>query len=133
MSFVTVAPWIAALAFVAFGAIVAVRSRAAAVPTPAGSWRVPAVACTLFAAFTLVAATREGALGFWVEHTRNLWGIQIWFDLLLFAAVGWFFVLPRARAAGMRPLPWLLAVAALGSIGMLAMVARLLLLESRRG
>jgi hypothetical protein len=74
---------------------------------------------------------REGPLGFRAEHTGNLWGQQIWFDLLLAAGTAWAALLPQLRAQGMRPAPWLLAVVCTGSIGLLAMVARLLHLRER--
>lgn len=70
-------------------------------------------------------------LGFWTEHTRNLWGNQIWFDLLLATGIGWFLVMPEAKSLGIRPLPWLLLIACTGSIGFLAMIARLLYLRER--
>jgi hypothetical protein len=60
-----------------------------------------------------------------------LWGVQIWLDLLQAALVGFVLLVPRARAQGMRPVPWLLGVAATGSIGLMAMVARVLYLEAR--
>ncbi|MCU0888779.1 MAG: hypothetical protein MUC64_12350 [Rubritepida sp.] len=102
-------------------------------PGPPGprAWRVPAGLALAFLGFSLAAVLAEGPLGFWPEHTRNLWGNQIWFDLLLAAGVAWALMLPRARAAGMRPLPWLPLILGTGSIGLLAMLARLLQLEAR--
>jgi hypothetical protein len=100
-------------------------------PAPAGAWRIAAALSLLFLAFSLWAVWREGPLGFWAEHTRNLWGQQIWFDLLLAAGTAWAALLPQLRAQGMRPAPWLLAVVCTGSIGLLAMVARLLHLRER--
>jgi len=97
-----------------------------------GAWLLPAAASLVFLAFSMVAILQEGPLGFWPEHVRNLWGNQIWMDLLLLGAVGFALILPRARAAGMRPLPWFLLAACLGSIGFLAMMARLLYLEDRQ-
>ena len=95
-------------------------------------WLAPAAASLAFFAFSLGAVLIEGPTGFWVEHTRNLWGNQIWIDLLSAAGIGWYFILPRARTVGVRPRPWLLAIAATGSIGFLAMAARVLYLEDRR-
>lgn len=96
-----------------------------------GGWLLPACAAAGFLLWSLVAAVREGATGFWSEHTRNLWGNQIWFDLLFAAAAALAFMLPRARALGMRPLPWTLLVLSTGSIGLLAMVARIRFLEEK--
>lgn len=98
-----------------------------------GAWLLPAAASLAFLAFSTVAILQEGPLGFWPEHVRNLWGNQIFMDLLLLGAAGFTLVLPRVRAVGMRPLPWLLLSACLGSIGFLAMMARLLYLEERVG
>jgi hypothetical protein len=97
-----------------------------------GAWLLPAAASLAFLAFSMVAILQEGPLGFWPEHVSNLWGNQILMDLLLMGAVGFTLILPRVRTAGMRPLPWLLLAAGLGSIGFLAMMARLLYLEDRQ-
>lgn len=94
-------------------------------------WRVPAALSLGFLLFSLYTVASEGALGFWPEHTRNFWANQIWFDLLLAVGVGWFLLVPQARSLGMRPLPWLALVASTGSIGLLAMLARLLYLRER--
>lgn len=95
-------------------------------------WMAPAALSAAFAIYSTVAALREGPTGFWPEHTRNLWGNQIWFDLLLAAGVACAAIAPRARTVGMSVLPWLLLVAATGSIGLCAMFARLLYLESAK-
>ncbi len=94
-------------------------------------WAIPAAASLAFLMFSLSAATLEGPLGFWPEHTRNLWGNQIWFDLLLAVSVAWLFLVPQARAMRMRLPLWLVLVALTGSIGLLAMVARLQVLKAR--
>jgi hypothetical protein len=92
---------------------------------------LPAAASLCFLLFSLHAISAEGMLGFWPEHTRNLWGNQIWIDLLLAVGIGWFLIVPQAKALGMRPLPWLVLVACTGCIGFLAMTARLLYLRDR--
>ena len=95
-------------------------------------WIVPAILSILFFALTIDVIVKAGPLGFWSEHLRGPWGAQIWCDLLLAAGTAVALLLPRARAVGMRPIPWILAVLASGSIGLLAMTARCLFLESRR-
>jgi hypothetical protein len=98
--------------------------------TPAKKlWLLPATLSLLFALFSLRAITTESLFGFWTEHTRNLWGNQIWLDLLLAVGIGWLLVVPQAKALGMRPLPWLLLVVCTGCIGFLIMIARLLYLQ----
>ncbi len=46
-------------------------------------WLLPGILSLLFLLVSLQAVLREGPKGFWAEHTRNLWGNQIWFDLCL--------------------------------------------------
>ena len=94
-------------------------------------WLFPAALSLCFLAFSLRAVFNEGVFGFWPEHTRNIWGNQIWFDLLLAVGVGWCFAVPKARALGMRLWPWWLFILCTGSIGLLAMVARIFYLNAR--
>ncbi|MEM0961764.1 MAG: hypothetical protein AAGK21_04370 [Bacteroidota bacterium] len=117
----------AALAF-AGSALVIVLNRSGNSPSV---WMVPAGLSVLFFAFSVFAIREGGALGFWVEHTRHLWGNQIWVDLLIAIGVAWAFIVPQAKALGMRVLPWLAVIGATGSIGLLAMIARLLYLRDR--
>lgn len=95
------------------------------------SWMIPATLSVIFLALTVDVVAKAGPLGFWNEHLRGPWGAQIWCDLLLAAGTATALLLPRARAVGMRPIPWMLAVLASGSIGLLAMTARCLFLEAR--
>jgi hypothetical protein len=95
-------------------------------------WLFPAALSAGFLAFSLYTVSQEGVLAFWPEHTRNLWGNQIWFDLLLAAGVGYTALAPRARAVGMNLVPWLVTVAVTGSIGLCAMFARVIQLESEK-
>lgn len=84
-----------------------------------------------FAAFTAATIWHEGVMTVVANHTANLWGVQVWWDLLFSLTVALFFVLPRARAAGMNIPLWTLFVVATASIGLLAMIARLFWLEHR--
>jgi len=97
------------------------------------SWIYPAVLSLLFLLFSLLAVFSEGPTGFWSEHTRNIWGNQIWFDLLLAAGIGWFLIVPQAKALNMRLSPWLVLIACTGCIGFLAMIARMLYLREHSG
>lgn len=124
MTFTTLAPIIAAAGLIAY-LVFSLRSRGG------GNWVVPAGLAAAFLAFSAVAVWREGATGFWPVHTANLWGNQVWFDLLIAVGIGWTLILPRARAAGMVPAPWAALILATGCIGFLAMLARLLWLERR--
>lgn len=82
-----------------------------------------------FAAFTAVTIWSEGVWLVVENHTLNLWGTQVWYDLLFSVSLALFFILPRARAAGMNVLPWIVFVGLTASIGLLAMAARLFWLE----
>ena len=96
-----------------------------------GSAILAAALASGFGAFTAVTIAKEGVLLVWTNHTQNLWGVQVWWDLLCAVVLAVFLIAPRARAAGMRMIPWTLFVAATASIGPLAMVARLFWLEAR--
>ncbi len=124
MSFLTIAPILAAVCFLAY---VLATLRGAG----ARGWLAPALLSQAFLAFSALAIAREGPTGFWDVHTAALWGNQVWFDLLIAVAIGWTLILPRARAQGMALLPWLVAICATGSIGFLAMLARLFYLEGQ--
>ncbi|WFL76605.1 hypothetical protein P7228_11430 [Altererythrobacter arenosus] len=94
-----------------------------------GSTFVAAIVCAGFAGFTTVTVMSEGFLPVWANHTANLWGVQVWWDLLISVSLALLLVVPRANKVGMNILPWALFVAATASIGLLAMVARLFWLE----
>mgnify|MGYP000910330757 FL=1 len=94
-------------------------------------WHFAAMVCAAFAAFSVYTVAVEGPFGFWPNHTRNAWGNQVWFDLLIAIAIGWTLLLPRVRAAGMNPWPWLALTCATGCIGLLSMFARCRYLETR--
>jgi len=121
-----IVPIVAALSFIVFGV-----SQAGAAPHPGKGWKIAAALSALFLAWSLFAVWREGPLGFWAQHVQDAWGVQIWLDLLLGVGLAVALLFPRARAVGMRPLPWFLLVACTGSVGLLAMLARCLFLEER--
>lgn len=121
-------PVLAVIGFLAAGAAIALRTPAAA---PRGAWVAPAALSGLLLAWSAFTMVREGPLGFWTEHVRGAWGNQIWLDLLLAVGAGFALLAPRASAAGMRPARWFAVVACSGSVGLLAMWARLLFLQDR--
>ena len=82
-----------------------------------------------FGAYTAVTIWAEGIMPVISNHTINLWGVQVWYDLLMAVGVALLFVLPRARQAGMNVPLWVLFVGSTASIGLMAMVARLFWLE----
>jgi len=120
-------PWLAGGLFVVFAVWVASER-----PTRNLPWYISALLAVIFAGWTMHAAVAEGMTGFWDEHRRGAWANQIWFDLLIAAAMAFTLLLPRARAARMHIWPWLILVIATGSIGLAAMFARCLYLEQSR-
>ncbi|MEM8489084.1 MAG: hypothetical protein AAF564_26295 [Bacteroidota bacterium] len=125
----TLIPIVAAVLFVAYGLYMALRKADSNNP----QWQMPALLSVLFLLFSIYTVTMEGATGFAIEHTRNLWGNQITFDLLLAVGAALYFAIPRAKTLGMQPLFWLLLIASTGSIGLLAMLARIVYLENKVG
>ena len=122
----TLVPAAAAAVFVVVGIAAAINLKR--LPQP-GLWWIPALLSAAFFVGSLRAIATGGSLGFWAEHIRNDWNNQIFLDLLLSASCAYFLLLPRARAVAMQVLPWFMVIAATGSVGLLAMVARVLFLE----
>ncbi|MEO0687327.1 MAG: hypothetical protein AAFY76_20325 [Cyanobacteria bacterium J06649_11] len=129
MEIKSLAPILALLFFVIFVSFITFKD--VDVSKSKKIWIFPAVLSILFLIFSLFAVITEGSLGFWSEHTRSLWGNQIWFDLLFAASIGWFLVIPRIKAVEMNPLLWLILVVSTGCIGFLAMISRMLYLEEK--
>ena len=96
-----------------------------------GSALLAAMLSAGFGAYTAVQIAQEGVVMFYTNHTQNMTGLQVWWDLVMCVVIGAFLIAPRARAAGMNVLPWLLFVGATASIGLLAMCARLFWLEGQ--
>lgn len=127
MTWTNTAPLIAGAATLLFAIFYSLGSGT----TAKGKWVIPAALSALFFAFSLYAGLNEGATGFWPEHIRNLWGNQIWFDLLLAASTALFLLIPKAKAVGLNPLPWAILTVATGSIGLLAFLAVILWKEEQ--
>ncbi|WP_086609076.1 DUF2834 domain-containing protein [Erythrobacter donghaensis] len=96
-----------------------------------GSALLAAILSGGFATYTAIQIAQEGVIGFFTNHTQNLTGLQVWWDLVMCAMIALFFIAPRARKVGMNVVPWSLLVAGTASIGLLAMCARLFWLENR--
>ncbi|NVE94195.1 hypothetical protein HUO12_04700 [Altererythrobacter sp. JGD-16] len=94
-----------------------------------GSYLLASMLSAGFGAYSVVTVYREGLLTVWTNHTQNLWGIQVWWDLLFAVAIAFVFIVPRARQVGMSIPVWALLVASTASIALLAMIARLFWLE----
>lgn len=98
-----------------------------------GSFALAAALSAGFAAFTGITIWQDGVLPVWENHTANLWGVQVWWDLLFAVGIGLFLIAPRARKQGMNVPLWAIFVVSTASIGMLAMCARLFWLEQTSG
>jgi len=97
----------------------------------AGNATLAAMLSAGFGAFTAVQIWQDGIVMFWTNHTVNLTGIQVWWDLVMCVMIALFFVAPRARAVNMNVPLWALFVGCTASIGLLAMIARLFWLENQ--
>lgn len=95
-----------------------------------GSALLAAMMCGGFSAYTAVQIAQEGVMMFWTNHSQNMTGIQVWWDLIMSVMIALFFIAPRARKAGMNVPLWGVLVATTASIGLFAMIARLFWLES---
>ena len=94
-----------------------------------GNPTLAATLCGLFLGFTLVQIGHEGVVMFFTNHSANLTGIQVWWDLVMSVLIAFFFIRPRAQAVGMNIVPWALLIGTTASIGLLATCARLFWLE----
>lgn len=114
-----------------FGALAAVVVLAHVLTNkePIGNSLLAATLAGAFGGFTAVTIASEGLLPVWTNHTTNLWGVQVWWDLLFSVGIALFLIAPRARKAGMNLPLWVLFVGTTASIGLLAMCARLFALE----
>lgn len=88
-----------------------------------GNTIVAASLSGLFLGFTVVTIWADGIMPVWTNHTTNLWGVQVWWDLLFAVGIALFLIAPRARKQGMNMPLWTLFVMSTASIGLLAMCA----------
>ena len=94
-------------------------------------WLLPLGLGFVFIAFSAATIAQEGLMQFWANHTSNLAGNQVWFDLILAVTLTFVLIAPRARAVGMSLWPWGIAVISTACIALLPMFARLIWLEQR--
>ncbi|MFN3864734.1 MAG: hypothetical protein ACK4RT_10680 [Erythrobacter sp.] len=102
---------------------------ASARPAAPGNAVLAALLSAGFAGFTAITIATEGVLPVILNHTTNLWGVQVWWDLLFSLGIAYVLILPRARAQGMNLPLWTALILATASIALLAMCARLFWLE----
>lgn len=100
--------------------------------TGMGKWQMAALLSAAFMAYSLIPILREGPIGFVANHTVSHWGVQVFWDLVLALSITLFLAAPRARLVGMNLTLWVVPVLLLGSVGALALLARLFWLEEHR-
>ena len=100
-------------------------------PRIIGSSLISSITCALFTAFTAVQIGQEGIVQFYVNHTQDLTGLQVWWDLIMCVIMVLFLAAPRLRTVGMNVPLWMLFACCTASIGLLAMLARLFWLENQ--
>lgn len=98
-----------------------------------GNWAIAALLAAAFLGYSLLPSMIEGPTGFVANHTADLWGVQVWYDLVFALCSAVFLAAPRARRVGMAVGPWLIPVLLLGSIGLFMLLARLFWLEQKSG
>ncbi len=111
--------------------LVAVSTTFTEIAKTRGFWIFWAIYAAAFGAFSVWAIAEDGLMMFWINHSANLIGNQVWLDLLFALAIAWVLVLPEARAREMNVNAWLVFVLLTATIGFGAMLARLLYLRSK--
>lgn len=94
-------------------------------------WRLPALLGTVLFGLSLYAIVTEGLLGFWANHAFNFWGSQVWVDLIMASALSWYFLASEAKRLRMNLVPWLILFLLSGSVGLYAMLSRILYLKKQ--
>ena len=100
-------------------------------PNAPGNAMLAAILSAGFAGFTAITIAAAGVFPVILNHTSNLWGVQVWWDLLFSLSIAYFLILPRAKAQGMNLILWTVFILATASIGLLAMCSRLFWLEGQ--
>lgn len=95
------------------------------------AWPILFVLSAVFLVFSLYVVAQHGFAGLIEAHEVNLWAAQVFIDLVLAACLALFLIAPRARSVGVRMLPWTVLTLLTGSIGLYALVARVLYLEAQ--
>ena len=83
---------------IALAAIISVAWK----PRQVGSAVLAAALGAGFAAYTAGTIASEGVMQVVTNHTTNMWGVQVWWDLLIAVTLCLFLIAPRARAVGMN-------------------------------
>lgn len=95
------------------------------------SWILAASVSAAFLVLSLGVMAREGLGALWGALQVNAWAPQVFLDLVLAAVTALVLAAPRAHRVGIRMAPWVILTLLTGSIGLLALVARIFYLEGR--
>lgn len=85
-------------------------------------WVISAAAWLAFTAYTVTVVLRGDVLALAKLTFANAFSVQVFFDLVVAATVALVYVNPKAKALGVPRIPYILATAVVGSVGLLAYI-----------
>jgi hypothetical protein len=85
-------------------------------------WMISAAAWVVFTAYTATVALRGDVLALVKLTFSNAFSVQVFFDLVVAATVAMVYVSPKAKALGVPRIPYIIATALVGSVGLLAYI-----------
>lgn len=94
-------------------------------------WMVFGAVWAVFSLYTAEVAIKGGPLGFLMIPAAHPWGLQVLLDLVFALLIALWGVAPRAKAAGVPVLPYVIATVCLGNVGLLAFVTHVEWARSR--
>jgi len=94
-------------------------------------WMLWAAIWAVFTAYSTEVAIKGGPLGFLGIPAAHPWGLQVLLDLMFALAIALWGVAPKARAANVPVVPYVIATLCLGNIGLLAFVTHVEWARSR--
>ena len=100
-------------------------------PTIQNGWMIPAIVCILLIYWTVYSLIKDGiitlgSLSSVAETQAN--DCYLWIAI----SIGWTWILPQAQSLKMNGMGWAIFVLCTGSIGLSAMMSRILYLKERR-
>ncbi len=83
---------------------------------------ISAAAWVMFTAYTTIVVLRGDVLSLAKLTFSNAFSVQVFFDLVVAATVALVYVSPKAKALGVPRIPYIIATALVGSVGLLAYI-----------
>ena len=99
-------------------------------PTFENAWMIPAIVCVLITYWTVYTLITAGIWSFWMVE-QSTTGVQLWCSLWIAISLAWNWLLPEARKLNMNVMVWAVLVLCTGSIGLSAMLARIMFIKER--